>query len=278
MRARRSRALVLAVAFAWWTAAAGTAAPAATEQGNTLLVADLKRLSPDEQMTFTALQGIVNRSSPRIYYVNLAGGQDYRVEPTSRLRLRDAVKLPTRRVADPNELLRRFRRAVRGLVVWDPALKVDTQNVATTMAGLGDLLPVSPAAAKVLARAPYRLIVRKDLRDEHFTGRTAAYEWALSELGPAKRFGLLAWLGGTRNFVPVGQPGLRDFIVARRGIAFEVEPITEAPLVRRILDAFPAGTYVYGYPFVDDVVYSTTAGGPVVQAPGLVSGRPPRET
>jgi putative glycoside hydrolase with GxGYxYP motif/GxGYxY motif-containing protein len=66
----------------------------------------------------------------------------------------------------------------------------------------------------------------------------------------------VAWLGGSRNFKQIGQHGLRDLIVARRGFAFEAEPVAEAVLVRRILDAFPPGTPVYGYPFVDDPVYA----------------------
>ena len=205
--------------------------------------------------------------------MGLAGGQDYLTDPTAELWLRDAVNLSTLRVPDPYELLLRFRNAVHGLVVWDPALKVDTQNVATTMGGLEDVLPVSPDSAKVLSAPPYSFPIVEDLRNEHLGSRAAAYEWALRNFPPEREhYGLLAWLGGTRNFVPVGQHGLRDFIVARRGFAFEAEPINEAPLVERILGAFPPGMSVYGYPFVDDVVYSTTAATAgttgIVQAPG----------
>src|SRR5207247_632594 len=100
------------------------------------------------------------------------------------------VPLPKKRIANPYELLRRFRITVRGLVVWDPALKVDTQNVATTMAGLRGLLPVSPAMANLLSRPPYGFRVVKDLRAEHFGGRSAAYDWALAKLGPVTQYGL----------------------------------------------------------------------------------------
>src|SRR2546425_9688124 len=71
----------------------------------TLLVADLRRVPVDDQMAFTALQGLVNRASPRIYYVGLGGGQDYVTEPTGELWLRDAVPLPKKRIGDPYELL-----------------------------------------------------------------------------------------------------------------------------------------------------------------------------
>ena len=265
--------VAVATIASWtWTAAAPIAPSGPEDQRKTLLVVDVNGLSHDEQIVFTALQGIVNRASPRIYYVGLAGGQDYLTDPSAELWLGDAVNLPIERVTDPYQLLRRFRDAVGGLVIWDPALKVDTQNVATTLAGLRDVLPVSPELAEVLAKPPYQFPVRKDLRDERFSCRSAAYEWALNELGPPEQYGLLAWLGGTRNFDRVGQHGLRDFIVAHRGFAFEAEPIAEAALVERILGAFPAGISVYGYPFVDDAVYSTTRPGPVIQAPGEPAG------
>src|SRR5438309_11668759 len=224
--------------------------------GGALLVADIGNLSPDEQLLFAALQGIVNRTSPRIYLLGFKDGQDYEVDPTARLWLNDAVPLPTQRVDDPYVLLRNFRP--RGLVVWDPNLAVDTQNIATTIAGQYDLLPVSPTLAKRLASPPYALRVAFDLRRQHFKSRADAYEWALQKLGPVSRYRLLAWLGGPRNGRS-GQHGLRDFIVARRGFAFEADPQSEGLLATHILDSIPAGTPVFGYPFFDDATYQYSA-------------------
>jgi hypothetical protein len=207
-----------------------------------LLVADVGPLSADERLVFAALQGIVNRRGPRVY---LEGMDD-----TAATWLRDAVPLPTQSVA-PYELVTRLRTHVRGLVVWDPSLAVDTQNVATTVAGQRDLLPVSPALAGVLGAAPYRLPVRLDLRAFHFTSRAHAYEWALERLGPPSRFGALAWHGGSRH-------GLRDLLVARRAFVFQADPELDAALVERILHAFPMGTPVFGYVCLDDKAYATT--------------------
>src|SRR5439155_14462678 len=131
--------------------------------------------------------------------------------------LHDAVPLPTAPVDDPYALLQQFRP--KGLVVWDPALAVDTQNVATTIAGLRDLLPASPDLADRLSRPPYSLPVKVDLRRLHLQSRADAYDWALANLGPLSRYGLLSWMGGPRNG-RAGQHGLRDFVVAHRGFAF----------------------------------------------------------
>jgi hypothetical protein len=221
-----------------------------------LLVANVSNVSDDEQLLFTALQGLVNRRSPRVYYVGLRHGQDFTVDPTAEAWLRDAVPLQTKRVA-PYRLLRRFRSKVRGLVVWDPDMAVDTQNVATTMAGHHHLLPASPQMADRLQRAPWRLRVRLDLRREDFRTREQAYEWALAHLNPHRRTLALAWLGGSRNG-RVGQHGLRDLIVARRGFAFDANPQDDWALVLRILDAFPRITRVFGYPFFETDFYAHT--------------------
>jgi hypothetical protein len=61
-------------------------------------------------------------------------------------------------------------------------------------------------------------------------------------------------MGGSRN-TRLGQHGLRDWVVARRGFAFDVDPESDGLLAQRILDAFPPFTPVYGYPFFEDGVY-----------------------
>jgi hypothetical protein len=218
----------------------------------TLLVADLSALTADEQMVFAALEGIVNRDVPILYLLGFRDGHDYVIDETAELWLRDAVPLATERVA-PYDALDRLKDRVRGLVVWDPGLKVDTQNVATTIAGQQDLLPVSPDLIG-LAGLP----VVHDLRDLHLHSREQAYQWALDNLGPPSRFGHLAWLGDPRNGRPY-QHGFRDWVVSRRGFAFDGDPKLEAGLVRRILDAFPQGTTVFGYPFFDDAQYQRSS-------------------
>jgi hypothetical protein len=229
-----------------------------------LLVADMRACatgracSLDEQLLFTALQGIVNRgasptSPPRIYLTGLSNGQDFVVDETAGEWLHDAVPLPTQAIA-PYDLLGRFQSKVAGLVVWDPRLPVDTQNVATTMAGLYDWLPVSPLLAARLSTS-YHLRVRFDLRSLGLQTRADAYDWALAKL-PHDPITALAWVGGVRN----GRAGhvLDDWIVARRAFAFEGDPKDDQDIVNRILNAFPAGMQVFGYPFFDDSLYQST--------------------
>jgi hypothetical protein len=260
---RRRRAGLVLGLVAVLVAAAPPPTQASVRAPRPLLVADVSSVSDDEQLLFAALEGLVNRRSARVYLLGLRNGQNFTADATARTWLRDAVRRATRPIA-PYALVTRFCSRVRGLVVWDPALAVDTQNVATTMAGLRDLLPVSPALADRLRRRACRLRVVADLRRERFSSRAEAYEWALQRLGPPSRFGLLAWLGGPRNG-RAGQHGLRDLIMARRGFAFEAEPHREGDLATHILDAFPRGVPVFGYPFFDDPFYNAT---------GLATGEP----
>src|SRR5438132_4531126 len=243
MRSRLLCACLAATAVAFHTqAATARAAPKPRTRTQPLLVADVGPLSPDERLVFAALQGIVNRDRPRVY---LEGMDD-----TAATWLRDAVPLPTRRVA-PFELVKQFRSRLHGVVVWDPSLAADPQNVPPTVAGQRDLLPVSPDLAAVLGAPPYRLPVRLDLRALHLAGRAQTYDWALGHLGPPSRFGALAWHGGPRH-------GLRDLLVARRAFVFQADPELDSALVERILRAFPMGTPVFGYICLDDKAYATT--------------------
>ena len=224
---------------------------------STLYVADVspsRGFSTDEQLMFAALQGIVNRSGPQIYL------EGERADTTSATWLADGVVPLPIHTAQPYQLLARFVSSLKGLVVWDPNLATDTQNVATTIAGLEDLLPVSPPLAAILEAPPYGLRVRVDLQKAHFTSRTQAYDWALAQFGWPHTHAL-AWLGGDRH-------GLRDLLVACRAFVFQASPETEASLVQRILAAYPAQTPVFGYPCLDDRV-SATSGVPACEPAGV---------
>ena len=245
----RSRTLTACIALALLAPTAAEAAPSScvprpSVLPSTLYVANVSGLTVDEQLMFAALEGIVNRRGPRIY---LEGEVS---DTTSATWLSDGVvPMPTETVR-PYDLLTRFASSVRGLVVWDPHLSADTQNVATTIAGRENLLPVSPALVASLKAAPYNLRVRVDLRREHFASRAQAYDWALARFGwPRTR--VLAWLSGDRN-------GLRDLLVACHGFVFQADPELDSGLVQRILDTYPSETPVFGYPCLDDRIYKST--------------------
>jgi hypothetical protein len=101
----------------------------------------------DEALALSALQGIVNRSQPRLYVqgVPYADGTP-NVDGFWWQRMGDlgwAVAKRTPYVATSfRELLQMFGHRTQGLAVWDPKVPA-TANVACTLAGVLDLLPVA---------------------------------------------------------------------------------------------------------------------------------------
>lgn len=240
----------------------GGATPAQAAVPTPLLVVDVEALSIEEQLSFAALQGIVNRDGPTLYLVGLRSAQDFDVDPSAEVWLNDVVGLAVERVS-PHEALTRLLPETAGLVVWDPAVPYESQDVATTIAGLDDLVPVDPATA-IRYQADYGAVVVRDLRDLGLTSGYELIEWAIDHLGPATAHAFPVWTGRPRNAKPI-QPGLRDWAVMNRAFVFDADPATEPALLRRVLALFPAGTPVYGYPFFDTEIYLNT-GIPVNEA------------
>lgn len=233
----------------------GVAGQPGDEPTGDLLVVDVEDLSVEEQLSFAALQGIVNRDRPTLYLVGLKSAQDFDVDPSAEVWLRDVVDLPVERV-DPDEALRQLLPRTAGLVVWDPAVPYESQDVATTIAGLEDLVPVDPEMADQLTTA-YEVEVVRDLRDLGLDTPTAYIEWAIENLAPDDGYPFPVWTGRPRNGRPI-QPGLRDWAVMHRAFVFDADPATQQALLRRVLAMFPAGTPIYGYPFFDTEVYATS--------------------
>ncbi len=96
----------------------------------------------DQLMAASALQGLVNRSRPRLYM--LLNGPNGKIDQYWLGKMlaknwpKDAKYVHMTSVTD---VISRFKRSVRGLVVWDPSVPA-TANAAFTCAGVDSLLPV----------------------------------------------------------------------------------------------------------------------------------------
>ena len=106
----------------------------------------------DEVHLVSTLQGIVNRRAPRLYLRAVSNGEsgDIALDDwwLDKLRAPGAwlEKRPLEDVPDLDALLRRFAPDVKGLVVYDGNVPA-TSNVASTIAGISDLLAVRYDAA-----------------------------------------------------------------------------------------------------------------------------------
>lgn len=224
----------------------------------------------DELALLAALQGIVNRDAPRLYVLGVTGpgGQDLDASWWARMAELGwtVAKAAPAEAGDLQTLLAMFGHRTRGLVVWDPAVPA-TQNVAATLAGVLDLLPVARRTAasggvtplyQELLRAGWGPAVRLVHPDGSplFTGRGTIPGTHLPSTGSAKND---AYLWAKVHYLDTGRtdaahmayyidaywlrdPGAggsiwnntlvnHDYFVAQRAFFFDLDPWPdEAPV------------------------------------------------
>lgn len=95
------------------------------------------KLSDDERVMFCALQGIVNRTQPRILLYN------HNEEPQSTWPTAHSLRTAAVASSKPYDLVKLFREEIRGLVLYSNQLSSHYANLAVTIAGLDRLLPVT---------------------------------------------------------------------------------------------------------------------------------------
>ncbi len=206
----------------------------------------------DETHLAVALQGLVNRSSPRLFLRYVTAADDFWWEQMTQadgwLAGRPVIKL-----GSIEELLDRFKDAYRGAVVWDERVPA-TSNLASTIAGCDDLLPLrfDPRDGSLYRKLTQtgRLEVKVRLLQDDgaplFTGRDKiagterdssgsakndAYRWLIEhyvKTGKANPqvmgYYLDAyWHQGWRASGPANHTlSNHDFVIARRGVLFDL--------------------------------------------------------
>jgi len=214
----------------------------------------------DNAHVLAALQGLVNRRSAAIYQFYV-GGQTGRVDRfwLSWMRQRGnwLGRADTRLVRNVRALIMDYRAKVRGLVVYDEHV-ASTSNVASTVAGVEDLLPIrfDPSPESLfyfLTRDIHgpRFTVRRWLIHPDgaplFTGRgiipgtgTAstrsvkcdAYIWAKELFLDTGRCNAAAmgyyidayWLRKPSGYIPNNTLSNHDYFIAQRGFFFDLSP------------------------------------------------------
>jgi len=215
--------------------------PRSAPPAKTLLVCDLRKERTDVRMMLYSLQGLVNRTQPRLYCLATA------IDPQWLQHLQDRSWIEgTETIADPMSLLDRFRDSYKGVVITDPNLPA-SKNVATMIASVKDGLVVSPRIAKQLS-----LPVLDDLRGRWQTS-VEAYRWAFDNLWPKLNHHVIAcsW---------PDHLALRDYLVANRVFIFWLSgaldgarkyasPNDEVRLMEELLAKMPVNIPVMSYPY-----------------------------
>ena len=160
----------------------------------------------DMRLTLHCLQGIVNRSLPRLFLV-----QD-RYDELWLDWLRERGDVDQVQWPELGQIFAQFLPAVNCMFITDPAIPA-TVNVATMLASVHDGLVATPENAAQFnlpsGAYPDSSKVGMDLRVMHWKKDVDAYRWAYNQLGPSLSRQAI-------SFVDPATAALRDYLVEFR--------------------------------------------------------------
>lgn len=252
----------------------------------------------DESHLLTALQGLANRQSPRLFIRYLREPDDFwwgeMTASHGWLAGRAVEKIATLEI-----LLERLRPIYRGVVYWDERVPA-TSNLASTVAGCDDLLPIrydtSPGSlCQRLSQLPGLAVQKRLIAPDGgplFTGKGTIPETTIPSTGSAKcdaylwlvehyvrpgltdphRLGYYLdgwWLRSWRASGPENHTlSNQDYVIAHRGVLFDLGVWDdEAPIDE---PDQPAGTDVATLKKLLRAVYDQTRGEGMIHVAGFV--------
>ncbi len=143
----------------------GQAVPTFATPAETLDTITVQDLSQDEQITFSALQGRVNRKQPRILLIEARAEEGaFTWADTSGFSSRTHYERTAR-----YELLAKYAKELDGVVLYDSALSPHYRNLAGTVAAQHNAIPANRAIYEAMRKAGADLKVVADLTDLKFT-------------------------------------------------------------------------------------------------------------
>ncbi len=232
----------------------------------------------DETMAAACLQGIINRDTPVVY--ELEGIGKHRPLHWLNIMTSDGRWLSNRpqiKLDCIEELYALAKDKINGAVIWDPNVAA-SMNVATTIAGVEDLVVLSPEYADEKLKE-WGLQVKKDLRGL-FTGdisgsaKNDAYRWAIENYlsqGLCSDHLLCLYEDPyfTRQAGDVGYVVTRDWAVKNRSFVYDLSPWgDEVPFDD---EGQPVGTDLETYKMILDEVLKQTAGEKTTEVAGFFS-------
>ncbi|MGH7973032.1 MAG: GxGYxYP domain-containing protein, partial [Limisphaerales bacterium] len=135
---------------------------------------EVQALTGDEQITFSALQGQVNRKQPRIYLLDARAGEGRDTwANTATVGLNSRTLFTSENKYD---LLAKYAGEVRGLVLYDPMVSPHYRNLACTVAGVRRALPVTSEIRRRLQEHGIALPVLVDLTELKYSSPLEIYE------------------------------------------------------------------------------------------------------
>jgi hypothetical protein len=192
--------------------------------------------SSAEMYLFASLKGIVNRTQPRIFSYE---GDAFAEGKYTWLQ---SLGLTWSEPTDKWSLITKYRSALSGLIVYDPA-QTATINLATVLAKDRNALIVSPSILSRLTSAPYNLPILVDLRGQ-FTSKLQVYQTLYNTYWPTLDHRLLIGLNPDAH-----KAALREYATALGAAVIWLDPAVpaESTLLNSFLSSMPAGSNYMGW-------------------------------
>ncbi|YCM45011.1 discoidin domain-containing protein [Verrucomicrobiaceae bacterium 227] len=152
----------------------GQILPTFAAPAQTLDAVSIRDLTPDERLTFSALQGQVNRKQPRIFLMDPRAEEGANTWPDTA-----TIKLGPRKVlAKENrlQLITRYAAEIEGVVLYDPSRSAHYRNLAGSIAGPKHALPMTKEIYDQLSQSGTKLDVLLDLTKLQFTSALQIYQ------------------------------------------------------------------------------------------------------
>jgi hypothetical protein len=168
-------------------------------------------LKPSERLLITCLQGLVNKTKPRIMLVNKAGeGKNFWTEKCG---------LKVTKVASPWELLNKYKNEISGIVLYRRGANEHLVNLATTVGGIRNSLPVDDSLYEELKAKGIGLPrVTVDLRNLNLQTALEVYEYLYAHYWKDCNKRLYVSLS------PRNMDFIRDIAVATRSAVIWLDP------------------------------------------------------
>ncbi|MCR5851360.1 MAG: discoidin domain-containing protein [Bacteroidaceae bacterium] len=128
-------------------------------------------LSDEERVMFCTLQGIINRTRPRIILYN------HNEEPQSTWPTAHSLKTSAIPTSSPYNLVKVFKSEINGLVLYSNEKTNHYSNLAVTIAGLERLLPVTAEIRDKLVRNGMDFPVVEDITELTMTNALGVYNY-----------------------------------------------------------------------------------------------------
>jgi hypothetical protein len=200
----------------------------------------------DIQAMLISLQGIVNKSGPRMYILYPKDWPFTYVQSVYDF-YRDKRHYSFRTLKSPEEALRTLAKDVKGYVVWDKTVRTSL-IVAFTVAGLENAVVLSEDQIPLAEQLGLKRV--EDFRGR-FTGQSDAqiYAWAYAQYWPRCSKEFIIWLGGEHG--DIMKPAVADWGIYKNvffnDLSCRTTDTAEYALANRVLREMKPMSMVMGW-------------------------------